>query len=199
MDIRIKDRSYWQKVWTRFNAGDREAFEEIYRDFVDVLFDYGAKITNDRDLLKDCIHDLFISLYKYRKNLVNPEYIEFYLLKSLRRNIVRQLKRERNLNPIVEKELIRFNLKFDLEDQIFRKDSADNQLKSLGNILSELDDYKRELLYLKFHSGLNFREIGTILDIKPDTAKKQIYRLLDDLRMKYGEKLLELLYVCYRI
>lgn len=199
MDLRIKDRLYWQKVWKRFNTGDREAFEEIYEEFVDVLFDYGTKITSDRDLLKDCIHDLFISLYKYRKNLVNPEYIEFYLIKSLRRNIVRQLKRERKLNPIVEKELVSFNLKFDLEDQIFRKDSVDNQLKSLSNIISELDNYKRELLYLKFHSGLNYREIGTLLNIKPDTAKKQIYRLLDDLREKYGNKLMELLYVCYRI
>jgi hypothetical protein len=38
------DKEYWQLLWDKFKAGDKKAFETIYNEFVDVLFDYGAKI-----------------------------------------------------------------------------------------------------------------------------------------------------------
>lgn len=198
MLYRIKDRTYWQKVWLRFNAGDRDAFEEIYQEFVDVLYDFGLKISSNGELVQDAIHDLFINLYKYRKNLTTPEYLEYYLFKSLRRNIVRQLKKERQFSSINENESVEFKLKFDIEEQVFDQESNDIQLRSLQKLLADLDTNKRELLYLKFNSGLNYREIGDLLGIKPDTAKKQIYRLIDDLNKRFGKKLMELIYLFFQ-
>lgn len=198
MLYRIKDRTYWQKVWLRFNAGDRDAFEEIYQEFVDVLYDFGLKISSNGELVQDAIHDLFINLYKYRKNLTTPEYLEYYLFKSLRRNIVRQLKKERQFSSINENESVEFKLKFDIEEQVFDQESNDIQLRSLQKLLADLDTNKRELLYLRFNSGLNYREIGDLLGIKPDTAKKQIYRLIDDLNKRFGKKLMELIYLFFQ-
>jgi DNA-directed RNA polymerase specialized sigma24 family protein len=48
------------------------------------------------------------------------------------------------------------------------------------------------MLFLKFSTGLNYAEIGDIVGMSADAVKKQVYRTLDDLRDRFGEKLLSL-------
>ena len=85
------NRKYWQVIWERFKAGDRNAFETIYNEFIDVLYAYGAKITPNKNLLEDSIQDLFIDIYRYGSKLRKPEYLEFYLFKSLKRIIIKKI------------------------------------------------------------------------------------------------------------
>ena len=188
----VKDRSQWTDVWMRFRSGDREAFSEIYEEFVDMLFAYGCKITNDRELVKDSIHDLFFSLYKLNPQLHHPEYLEFYLFRSLRNTILRKLGKSRKENFLAASGMIRFNLKFQAEQDHPESEFDEIQLKTLLQILGTLDSEKRELLFLKFYTGLNYAEIGQLLGINPDTAKRQVYRVLSFLRMRYGKQLLQL-------
>jgi len=195
----LKDREYWKGIWELFINGNRLAFHEIYNEYVDVLFAYGMKITPNRELVQDSIQDLFVNLYKYRKNLTNPDYLEFYLMRSLRRMIIKEVQQNRKVAKVDEEELLSFHLKFDLEEQLIASESADNRMVSLQKMLTSLDSGKRELLYLKFYSGLNYREIGDLLGIRPDTAKKQVYRLLEDLRGRFGQKLIELFCLCLKV
>ncbi len=199
MNKGLKDREYWKGIWELFINGNRLAFHEIYNEYVDVLFAYGMKITPNRELVQDSIQDLFVNLYKYRKNLTNPDYLEFYLMRSLRRMIIKEVQQNRKVAKVDEEELLSFHLKFDLEEQLIASESADNRMVSLQKMLTSLDSGKRELLYLKFYSGLNYREIGDLLGIRPDTAKKQVYRLLEDLRGRFGQKLIELFCLCLKV
>jgi RNA polymerase sigma factor (sigma-70 family) len=185
-------------VWERFKTGDRQAFDEVYQEFADLLFAYGTKITSDRELLKDCIQDLFVDLYRYSDRMNTPEYLEFYLFKSLRRLIVKRLKKEKRLTSFPENELLPFDMKFSLEDELIQNESENARLKSLQQLLQTLDLQKRELLFLRFNSGLSYIEIGQLLGMKPDTVKKQVYRLLDYLRENFGTRLMELFVICFR-
>ena len=51
-----------------------------------------------------------------------------------------------------------------------------------SQLISELDDEEQELLRLRYLMDLSFPEIGEILEIKPGTAKKSLYRLRDHLQ-----------------
>ena len=53
--------------WRRFKEGDIKALESIYRTYVKSLINFGLKITDDLDLVKDSIQDMFIELWKYRQ------------------------------------------------------------------------------------------------------------------------------------
>ncbi|MFW6371850.1 MAG: RNA polymerase sigma factor, partial [Bacteroidota bacterium] len=57
---------------------------------------------------------------------------------------------------------------------------------------------KRELLFLKFNSGLTYNEIGVLLDCKPDTVKKQVTRLLRYLQVKIKNQIVGLLIISHR-
>lgn len=192
-----RNKDYWQLVLMKFKTGDRDSFEEIYNEFADQLFAYGAKITTDRELLKDCIQDIFIDLYKYNPNIKNPELLEFYLYKSLKRLIVKKLNKDKRLQGLGN-DHSSFDLIFSSETDYFPEELMNEQINLLQKALKTLDEKKRELLFLKFDSGLNYNEIGDLLDMKPDTVKKQVYRILQYLRGNFGSKILELLFVCYK-
>lgn len=191
----IKDRSHWLDVWIRFRSGDQSAFSEIYEEFIDSLFAYGSKITRDRELVKDCVQDIFVDLQRLQPNLHHPEYIEFYLFKSLKNAILRKAKENKRTNSLPIEEMVSFDLQFNIEQDAFDLESDRFRIEKLKTILQTLDPQKRELLFLKFSTGLNYVEIGNLLDLNPDTVKKQVYRTLDHLRGKFGSQLMELLMI----
>lgn len=184
-----ENRKYWEVIWTKFKSGDRQAFETIYNEFVDVLYAYGSKITSNKNLLEDSIQDLFIDIYKYGSKLRQPEYLEFYLFKSLKRIIIKKLKENQRLD-FTNDSFEDFNLKFSLEE-VSEKEQLEKNIALLQNELKNLDAKKRELLFLKFNSGLTYSEMGEMLDMKPDTVKKQVQRLLKHIQNKLGDGMFE--------
>ncbi len=186
---RPDENGYWELIWENFRAGDRRAFEIIYSEFADAMFAYGIKITPHRNLVEDAIQDSFLDIYKYGSRLKKPESLEFYLYKTLRRNIIRKLKKKDRFTYVDDFSHL-FDLKFPLEET--EPDELEEHICLLQEELKNLTAQKRELLFLKFNSGLTYREIGELLNCKPDTAKKQVYRILDYLRNKLGKDFLQL-------
>ena len=54
---------------TAFQSGDVSAFSTLYDMHINLLFNYGCKLTTDKELLKDCIHDVFVKLYTKKAEL----------------------------------------------------------------------------------------------------------------------------------
>jgi RNA polymerase sigma factor (sigma-70 family) len=183
------------EVMFRFSSGDQTAFGEIYSGFIDSLLSYGLKITRDRELVKDCIQDIFVNLHKTNPHLQHPEYIEFYLLRSLKNDINSRLLRNRKTVSLPADKSSDFELRFNMEQENYDPESDRLRIEKVKQIIQTLDPQKRELLFLKFSTGLNYVEIGQLLDMNPETVKKQVYRILDHLRGKYGNQLMELLMI----
>ncbi|MGC9354582.1 MAG: RNA polymerase sigma factor [Mariniphaga sp.] len=184
---RTDEKEYWDLIWEKFRAGDRRAFETIYSEFVDALFAYGLKMTPHRALVEDAIQDTFLDVYNYGNRLRKPESLEFYLYKTLKRIVIRKLKEKyRFAHP--DDFIVQFDLVFPLEET--ELEEMEEQTGMLKNELKNLDAKKRELLFLKFNSGLTYKEIGELLDCKPDTVKKQVHRILKFLRGRLGEDFL---------
>lgn len=192
---RADEKEYWGLIWEKFRAGDRHAFETIYNEYADALFAYGRKITPDIELAKDAIQDTFLDVYTYGKSLRNPESLEFYLYKTLKNILIRKLKEKKRLSHFDDFEA-QFELRFPLEASEI--DESEEHLIVLREELKNLDANKRELLFLKFNSSLTYKEIGELLNCKPDTVKKQVQRTLKFMRKKLGEDFLDVFLVLFR-
>lgn len=192
---RTDEREFWELIWEKFRAGDRRAFETIYNEYVDSLFAYGLKMTPHQALVEDAIQDTFLDVYNYGTRLRKPESLEFYLYKTLKRIIIRKLKEKyRFAHP--DDFVAQFELKFPLEEE--ELEELEEQTGMLKEELENLNSKKRELLFLKFNSGLTYNEIGELLDCKPDTVKKQVHRILKFLKGKLGDDFIELFVVFFR-
>jgi RNA polymerase sigma-70 factor (ECF subfamily) len=181
-------KAYLIVAWSRFKSGDRYAFEEIYSEFIDPLFAYGIKISGNRELVKDSIQDLFIDLYRYKIDLKKPESLEFYLYRSLKRIILKKLKKNRKTDYFEETDSLELDLTLDIEERFIQQESDLVIRQKMQQVLNGLKPKSRELLFYKFNSNLSYAEIGKLTGLKPDSAKKQIYRIIKGLREEYSIK-----------
>lgn len=51
-----------EKLWESCLKGDKEAFRELYCRFYALLRNYGIKLLPDKNLVEDCVQDIFINL-----------------------------------------------------------------------------------------------------------------------------------------
>ncbi|WP_163712396.1 RNA polymerase sigma factor [Mangrovibacterium lignilyticum] len=189
---------YWQIIWSDFKAGSETAFEKIYNQYVDILYRYGSKISSDDDLVKDSIQQLFVELYSSRERLSVPDSIEFYLLKALKRVLIHKLTKEDLYFEYQDSVLPSFDIELDIENKLVSTEREQSKLQLLEKALNSLPSEKKELLYLKFYSGLNNQQIGEMTGKKSETVQKQIVRLLQKLNVNFIDQFLELFSLCFR-
>ena len=75
-----------------FQAGNMAAFSQLYNLHINVLFNYGLKLTIDKELLKDCIHDIFVKLYTKKDELGTIDNLRSYLFISLKNKLCDELR-----------------------------------------------------------------------------------------------------------
>ena len=167
-------------LWKRIKAGETQAFNDLYMQYADILFSFGHLYTKDQELIKDCIHDLFFDLYKYRKNLSDNDHIRHYLFKSLKRKI--QAPQSAKLKIVytdsVSDETNSRLLSSETEGLEFQEESIANIKKAMD----KLPEKQREVLNLRFQIGLSYNEIAQILDISVESVRTQVYRSVKAIR-----------------
>ena len=75
------------QLWMEIKKGDLKALGHLYDLYINVLFSYGIKHSKDKEHVMDCIHDLFLDLYKYKEKLTCTDNVKYYLFASLKRKI----------------------------------------------------------------------------------------------------------------
>jgi RNA polymerase sigma factor (sigma-70 family) len=166
-------------LWSAFKEGDRTAFAYVYQKHFRQLISYGFKVTRDKNVVKDCIQDLFVELWEKRKNLTNVNSIQFYLLKSLRYKIIRNLE-ERNEDPLdkIHSEIDESN--FELEMLQGEVDSLHS--RQLHIAINLLPKRQREAIQLRYFHNMSNDEVANIMGVNYQSACKFIYSALKSLR-----------------
>jgi RNA polymerase sigma factor (sigma-70 family) len=169
-------------LWKRFIEGSDDAFGILYDEYADSLFRYGMHFSRDKDYIKDCIHDLFLDLYKYRHNLSMTDSIRFYLLRSLRRKINQNQNKIIQLNYNKDISLSNENQSLPFEESLIVSEIEVENSRVLMKAMKNLTDRQREGLSLKFEHNLSYPEIAKLLDMTVESARTSIYRALKTLR-----------------
>ena len=185
--------SEWENIWAKFKKGDKEAFEIIYNEHIDFLYSYGTKITGNTDLVEDAIQDLFLYLLSRRNYITTPNLIRYYLLKAFKRILLEKIKKEKSFSSDDITEQFYFDISIEI-DEAFEKKIKEKKLELIENLVEQLDSRKKEVIFLKFHSGLTYNEIGDIVGIQPSSVKKLIYRTIASFREILKDKTIELFF-----
>lgn len=169
-----------ENLWVSFINGDDNALNTIYKEFVDVLYAFGLRFTEDPDVVKDSMQDLFVDLFKYRKTLSAEVNVKAYLFTSLKRKICLVLKKAATReNHIFQ---LSFSLSYCTEDQLTDDGIKTEMLLKLDKQLTLLPSRQKEALYLRFNSELDYEEIAMIMDVSVGTARTLVYRGVKQLR-----------------
>lgn len=165
-----------------FMRGDELAYGQLYERYFPELYNYGVKLCGAPDFAKDCIHDLFIDLWKKRKKHSSVTSIKPYLFKALR-NIILKAQNHRPRFQSIDL-AYHFEIEPSLETTMINQQADQAQQQQLHSALETLTQRQREAVFLKFYSQLTYDEIASLLGISNKATYKLMARAIDILRQK---------------
>jgi DNA-directed RNA polymerase specialized sigma24 family protein len=87
-------------LWINFLDGDDSAYAALYKKHIDSLFAYGMCFTPNRELVKDCVHDVFVKIYQNRKHLHPVDNVKVYLFISLKNSLFDSFGNEKSFGRV---------------------------------------------------------------------------------------------------
>ena len=175
-------------LWNDFKEGNEDAFRLIYNSHVRSLFKYGCNFTHDEALVKDCIHDVFIDLSKYRSGLSATNNIKLYLYKSLKRKIISSLSKG-GIFGTIDPEKLPFHYAVSVEDELIDHEFEQQRYMQLDNAMLTLSPRQKEAIYLKFVSDLSYEELSKVMKLNYQSARNLVFKGLEKLRESYPKSL----------
>jgi len=175
-------------LWNDFIKGNEDAFRLIYNCHIQSLFKYGCNFTQDDGLVKDCIHDVFIDLSKYRSGLGTTNNIKLYLYKSLKRKIIRSLSKGAIFGTL-DPEKVPFHYAISIEDDLIDNEFELQRYLLLDKAMLTLSPRQKEAIYLKFVSDLSYEELSEVMKLNYQSARNLVFRGLEKLRESYPKSL----------
>lgn len=187
-------------IWNKFRDGNASAFEIIYERNFNMLANYGNRMWQDKDLVKDAMQDMFVDLWRNRTNLGYTDSIKFYLLIAFRRNLIKKIVAAKKLDSLVDTHGVfsgAFELAHDLS--MISAEIEESKLNELNNQLDNLSPRQKEAIFLRFYSGLNFAEISKTMGINKQSAYNMVFRALEILRERMAYNFTTFLFLLLHI
>lgn len=158
-------------------------FTELYDKTIDNLFMFGAKFTSDREMIKDCIQDVFVKLYTKKDELDSVMNIESYLYVSLRNRINDEFRHathlsENEIDNTPAKVMIDDSNAYDLE----RLEEERKKSNKLTEFVKCLSPRQQELIRLYYIEQRKYDDICRIMGINYQSVRNLMHRSLMKLR-----------------
>lgn len=154
----------------------------IYSENSKRLYRFGLKLTHHHTIIEDAIQDLFSDLVRNRKKLGDTENINFYLLKSFKRRLVRQLQKEQRYHLKENNEGFGFQITYSIEHDIILQEKAHLKLHSLHQAINHLSPRQKEAIYHRFTEELEYPQIAEIMDMSVEACRNLISKAIKSLK-----------------
>jgi RNA polymerase sigma factor (sigma-70 family) len=160
----------------RLQQGDEAALASLMRMYYDDLYHYASRFTKDPELIKDCIQEVFISLWQRRETMATIISPRYYFLRAIKNKTLKAL--HKNINEISSADLeeYEFLYEFSIEKIITEKQISEEKGRKLRHTLSLLSKRQKEIIYLKYYQYLDHGQIAELMNI----TRQSVYNLLHE-------------------
>lgn len=174
-------------LWDYFKQGNELAFTILYKRHVQRLYNYGMHTCRDKELVLDCIQELFTRLWDRRETVSTVGSVTFYLIRSFRRLLVSKIMARKKISTLLSGNAVAvFEFMPSAEESIIDSESKKNQVENLQRCIKALSRRQREAIFLKFFNELSYHEVAVIMDLRVDSVYNLISKAIDVLRRKLG-------------
>ena len=160
-------------------CGDSKAWENIVLQYQAPLSRYLYNMVRDKELARDLTQDTFIEAYRGIPNTEGELKLKSWLYRIATNNAIQVLRRRKLISwlPWTEETPV------PKETENVEDDLAQREL--IRDTLNKLPEKYRAVLLLHDYQGFKCREIGRMLNISLDTAKKRLARGREKFRDAY--------------
>jgi len=165
-----------QTLWKHMISGNKKSFEDLYKQYFQALINYGFRITKNENLIEDAVQELFISIWNNRTNLSEVNEVKFYLFRSLKNRILRQLEKD----VFDKSEDIDVYLDFlnsiSEEQKKIDSEQFDANLDILQRAIAHLPIRQQEVINLKYYHDFTLDEIAKLMDVNKQSVSNLLFR-----------------------
>ncbi|MBY5959168.1 sigma-70 family RNA polymerase sigma factor [Membranicola marinus] len=163
--------------------GKEEAIRSFYLDHYNQFINYGRTITQDRHAVEDAIQQLLIWIVENPRKARRLDRPDVYFFRSLRNNLIKeQMASRKDLQDKLRETLSEMMITKSAEKKWMENEEEQEIIDRLQKEIRTLPDYLQQTLYLRFFSNLEYKDISSIMEIKPNVARIYIHRAIERLR-----------------
>lgn len=178
--------------WKAFKLGDINALGSLYQLFSQDLLSYGYRISNDRQLIKDSIQDLFLSLWQQKDNISDTNSVKFYLYRSLRNKIIRNTEKQTTAKTFELASIETILAEMPFESIIIEEESHQSMVLKLRKAISSLPQRQQEVIQLRYYHDFSNEEIATLFEISNQSVRNLLHEAMTRLRGLFINNILPL-------
>lgn len=176
-----------------YQEGKVRAFDQLVLDYKKPLFAYLFRMVNSREIAEDLIQDVFMKVSVGLKNYSERNKFRNWLFGIAYRVIIDYQRKNSKKNNLFTN-----SVSDHFESQkLIENPSKNLEQKELKNILElaidNLPNKQKQVLLLKEHSGMTFKEISELLNRPLNTVLAQnryaLNKLKKFLTKKYGKEI----------
>jgi len=169
-------------IWRDIRNGDANAMKMLYQQSFQELYAYGFRIIADKDLVKDCLHEVFCDIWLKRKTITEVVYIKSYLKICVRNRLFKEIAESKNLEAWDEEQTKEMEGDQSYEFLLIQSQEGEERRIKIATALEQLTKMQRTIVKMKFYDGLSYEQIAKTLKLKPRTVYNHIFIALSTLR-----------------
>lgn len=164
--------------------GDKQVFEQLFRDWYVRLCLYTESILHDPDVAEDVVQNLFCTLWEKHATVNIQESVKSYLYRSAYHAALNILKHEK-----VKLAFFEFLQKHGEKDEnnvecFFYNENQQMLFQEIDRVIDTLPEQCREIFVLSRFAGKKTVEIAEALQLSVRTVETQLYRAMKRLRQE---------------
>ena len=162
----------------KMKAGDREAFNQLFRRYYTPLLRFCVRFVADTDTAAEIVQDLFVKLWANREKLRLTTGFEPYMLQSVRNAAITFINKERSHAEAHE------NIYSDESDNNDPSETlqSNNLEASYQKVLAAMPEKRREVFLASRFEGLKYNEIAEKLGLSQKTVEAHMSAAIKQLR-----------------
>lgn len=172
---------YEKKLWLLFLKGDENAYSELYTIYANSLFAYGMHFTSNKELVKDCVQDVFIKLFTNRRRLKPLENVKVYLLITMKNTLFNLFKKEVIHYHIDTIEPV-FQIEYPAEQKMIEEERLYEQKRKIDRLMEVITPRQKEVLYYRYVEELSYEEICKLMKMNYQSVRNLLYRTMCSIR-----------------
>ena len=158
----------------RAQAGDREAFDCLFRMLQEPLYRYIFSLVGARAPAEDVLQEVFILIYRKIRWLREPELLRPWVYRIATREAFKHLKRERRWTDKAEDESVLLDLPAPSRDDLAPE--------IITQLVERLSPASRAVIVLHYLHEMPLAEIAEVMGVAVGTVKSRLAYGLDMMR-----------------
>ncbi len=166
-----------------------EIFNEEFLPHINSMYNFGYRLTLDRDDAKDLVQDTYLKSYRFIESFQKGTNAKAWLFRILKNSFINDYrKKSKEPSKVDYQEVEMYYNSEDVDRQItpdLRVESLKDMIgDEISNALNSLDVDFRTVIILCDLEGFKYEEMAKILDIPIGTVRSRLHRARNLLKEK---------------